>query len=162
MQQTSPWTPMARRRSWSWQASRSETLKRVDRWDFTAEETQAAWQSSQLGDGLHLELPLGETVLPEGPLELWVRLVNAEGKKLLTRLPFAVGDLQPLDMASWERVRRRCPDRIGRGGSACGGRPDGERAAWGQWRAGGKWRFDQRGCSAAPPATQWRASTSSR
>ena len=56
-----------------------EALKRVDRWDFTAEETQAAWQSSQLGDGLHLELPLATGPLPEGPLELWARLVNADG-----------------------------------------------------------------------------------
>src|SRR5690606_17687277 len=41
-----------------------EKPRRVRRWDFTAEETSAAWQSSNLGDGLHLELPLEETELP--------------------------------------------------------------------------------------------------
>jgi hypothetical protein len=59
-------------------------LRRVDRWDFTAEETAAAWQSSHLGDGLHLELPLTEEALPEGELELWARVVDDDGAKLLT------------------------------------------------------------------------------
>jgi len=30
--------------------------QRLKRWDFSAEETASAWQSSALGDGLHLEL----------------------------------------------------------------------------------------------------------
>ncbi|HYO24915.1 MAG TPA: hypothetical protein VEQ85_08195, partial [Lacipirellulaceae bacterium] len=77
-----------------------ETLKRVDRWDFTAEETAAAWQSSRLGDGLHLELPLDGASLPPGRLELWARLVGADGKKLLTRVPFAADDLTPLSEAA--------------------------------------------------------------
>ncbi|HEX6960500.1 MAG TPA: hypothetical protein VF175_01425 [Lacipirellula sp.] len=59
-------------------------LRRVDRWDFTAEETAAAWQSSHLGDGLHLALPLTEEELPEGELELWARVVGDGGAKLLT------------------------------------------------------------------------------
>jgi hypothetical protein len=62
----------------------SGSLKRLERWDFTAEETAAAWQSSQLGDGLHLELPLTKSELPEGALELWARVVDANGVKLLT------------------------------------------------------------------------------
>ncbi len=62
--------------------------KRLKRWNFSAEETTAAWQSSDLGDGLHLELPLEDLALPEAPLELWVRLVTADGRKLLTQLPF--------------------------------------------------------------------------
>ncbi len=61
---------------------------RVKRWDFTPEEVSAAWQSSHLGDGLHLELPLEEVVLPEESLELWVRFVDFEGRKLLTQIPF--------------------------------------------------------------------------
>lgn len=76
-----------------------DSLKLINRWDFTAEETKAAWQSSQLGDGLHLELPLGDKPLPDGKLELWARLVNAEGKKLLTRVSFVGSDLAPLEMA---------------------------------------------------------------
>ena len=60
------------------------SLKRIERWDFTAEETAAAWQSSNLGDGLHLELPLAKGELPEGELELWARVVNEGGAKLLT------------------------------------------------------------------------------
>jgi hypothetical protein len=60
------------------------SLKRIERWDFTAEETAAAWQSSNLGDGLHLELPLAKGELPEGELELWARVVNEDGGKLLT------------------------------------------------------------------------------
>jgi hypothetical protein len=62
----------------------SGMLKRIERWDFTAEETAAAWQSSHLGDGLHLELPLTESKLPEGKLELWGRVVSDDGAKLLT------------------------------------------------------------------------------
>lgn len=62
--------------------------QRIRRWDFTAEETAAAWQSSNLGDGLHLELPLEETELPLSPLELWVRLEMADGGKLLAQIPF--------------------------------------------------------------------------
>src|SRR5690606_21087030 len=65
-----------------------EKPRRVRRWDFTAEETSAAWQSSNLGDGLHLELPLEETELPPGPLELWVRLETADDRKLLAQIPF--------------------------------------------------------------------------
>lgn len=60
------------------------SLKQLQRWDFTAEETAAAWQSSNLGDGLHLELPLAKGELPEGELELWARVVNEDGVRLLT------------------------------------------------------------------------------
>jgi len=61
--------------------------QRLKRWDFNAEETASAWQSSSLGDGLHLELPLEDRVESEEPLELWVRLVGADGRKLLAQLP---------------------------------------------------------------------------
>lgn len=73
----------------------SGVMRRVERWDFTAEETAAAWQSSQLGDGLHLELPLAKSRLPEGELELWARVVGADGRKLLTQVP-----LEPTQLAS--------------------------------------------------------------
>lgn len=63
-------------------------LKRLKRWNFTPEETVTAWQSSDLGDGLHLELPLEQVQLPAAPLELWVRLLTSDGRKLLTKLPF--------------------------------------------------------------------------
>lgn len=76
-----------------------ESLTTIDRWDFTPEETHAAWQSSQLGDGLHLELPLKETALPEGQLGLWVRLVGADGAKLMTRLPFEANQLTSMASA---------------------------------------------------------------
>lgn len=75
-----------------------EQPQRVKRWNFTAEETIAAWQSSDLGDGLHLELPLEEMQLPAEPLELWVRLVTRDGRKLLTQLPFEREQL--LDVAN--------------------------------------------------------------
>lgn len=68
-------------------------LMRLKRWDFTAEETIAAWQSTDLGDGLHLELPLEKLRLPQSPLELWVRLVTADGRKLLAQLPFEASQL---------------------------------------------------------------------
>ncbi|NOZ39430.1 MAG: hypothetical protein GXP24_04290 [Planctomycetes bacterium] len=61
--------------------------QRLKRWDFNAEETASAWQSSPLGDGLHLELPLEGRVESEEPLELWVRLVGSDGRKLLAQLP---------------------------------------------------------------------------
>ncbi len=82
-------------------------LKRLKRWNFTPEETVTAWQSSDLGDGLHLELPLEEVELPAAPLELWVRLLTSDGRKLLTQLPFEAqlladlgdGDPEPLPLA---------------------------------------------------------------
>jgi len=73
--------------------------QRVDRWDFTAEETRAAWQSSRLGDGLHLQLPLAGKELPGGQLELWARLADGDGGKLLTQLPFDAAALVALDDA---------------------------------------------------------------
>jgi hypothetical protein len=73
----------------------SGAMHRVERWDFTPEETAAAWQSSQLGDGLHLELPLAKSQLPAGELELWARVVGADGRKLLTQIP-----LEPAQLAS--------------------------------------------------------------
>ncbi len=70
--------------------------QRLKRWDFSEEETLAAWQSSQLGDGLHLELPLGNSPLPNEPIELWVRLMTNDGRKLLARLPFHQSKLATL------------------------------------------------------------------
>ena len=61
--------------------------QRLKRWDFSPDETASAWQSSQLGDGLHLELPLEDLEESAEPLELWVRLVKADGRKLLAQLP---------------------------------------------------------------------------
>jgi hypothetical protein len=78
----------------------SGSLHAIDRWDFTADETKAAWQSSQLGDGLHLELPLGEAKLPEGDLEIWARLVCPDGRKLLTQIPFDPAHLASIDEAT--------------------------------------------------------------
>lgn len=74
----------------------SGQMKRVKRWNFTAAETRSAWQSSDLGDGLHLELPLEAVRLPKAPLELWARLVTADGRKLLTKLPFETQTLVAL------------------------------------------------------------------
>jgi hypothetical protein len=74
------------------QASR----RRLKRWDFSEEETLSSWQASQLGDGLHLELPMGQTPLPEGTVELWARLMTNDGRKLLSRLPFNQAKLATL------------------------------------------------------------------
>lgn len=76
-----------------------EKPRRVKRWDFTAEETEAAWQSSNLGDGLHLELPLESVQLPTGPLELWVRLETNDGRKLLSQHAFEQQTLVDIDQA---------------------------------------------------------------
>ena len=73
----------------------SGAMRRVERWDFTPEETASAWQSSQLGDGLHLELPLAKSEFVEDGLELWARIVTADGRKLLTQIPF-----EPAQLAS--------------------------------------------------------------
>ena len=74
-----------------------ETPRRLKRWNFTSAETVAAWQSSDLGDGLHLELPLEKLRLPASPLELWVRVVMDDGRKLLTQLPFELNQLSNID-----------------------------------------------------------------
>lgn len=86
--------------------ARDETgaLARVERWDFTPEETAAAWQSSRLGDGLHLELPLSGRELPAGKLELWARLVSTDGAKLLASLP-----LEPTQLTSVENALPEAP-----------------------------------------------------
>ena len=76
-----------------------DSPKRLRRWDFTEEETTTAWQSSELGDGLHLELPLEDSQLPDSALELWVRLVSHDGRKLLTQLPFEPHRLPAIDEA---------------------------------------------------------------
>lgn len=73
--------------------------QRVKRWDFTPEETNAAWQSSNLGDGLHLELPLEGVELPAGSLELWVRLETTDGRKLLSQHSFDQDTLVSIDQA---------------------------------------------------------------
>jgi hypothetical protein len=76
--------------------------KALDRWDFTAEEAAAAWQQSPLGNGLHVELPLERGELPAGELELWARVMPAEGEKLLTpgAHPFEVVQLVTVEDAS--------------------------------------------------------------
>jgi hypothetical protein len=83
--------------------------QRVKRWDFTPEETSAAWQSSNLGDGLHLELPLEESELPSGPLELWVRLETNDGRKILAQMSFEQATLASIDEAE-EHVAQRDED----------------------------------------------------
>jgi hypothetical protein len=80
----------------------AQNPQRIKRWDFTPEETAAAWQSSPLGDGLHLELPLEDTELPAEGCELWVRLVTADGRKLLTQLP-----IEPQTLASLEQTEEQ-------------------------------------------------------
>jgi hypothetical protein len=75
-----------------------ESLQPVERWDFTADETQAAWQSSQLGDGLHLELPLAGA-LPDESMFLWVRLMTPDGQKLQAKVQFTARELATLEAA---------------------------------------------------------------
>jgi hypothetical protein len=70
--------------------------RRLQRWNFSAEEVHQAWQSSPLGDGLHLELPLEGQPLSAEPLELWARLVTPDGQKHLTKLPFDLRHLVAL------------------------------------------------------------------
>lgn len=74
------------------------SLHRIERWDFTADESGSAWQTSELGDGLHLELPLGGELLPTGRLEMWARVVTNDGQKLLARAPFEAAALTSLDL----------------------------------------------------------------
>ena len=78
--------------------------QRVKRWDFTPEETSLAWQTSHLGDGLHLELPLEAADLPAADCELWVRLETFQGEKLLTKVPFETTQLVGIDEASTENL----------------------------------------------------------
>jgi hypothetical protein len=77
-----------------------DSPQKIKKWDFSVEETASAWQSSHLGDGLHLELPLEKTQLPDEPLELWVRLVTSDGKKKLHQLLFDPPQLLSLNEAS--------------------------------------------------------------
>jgi hypothetical protein len=86
--------------------------QRVKRWDFSPEETSAAWQSSNLGDGLHLELPLEDTELPAGQLELWVRLETNDGRKVLAQMSFEQATLVSIDEAE-EHIAQRDDDVSG-------------------------------------------------
>ncbi|TWU25613.1 hypothetical protein [Bythopirellula polymerisocia] len=76
-----------------------ESPERIKRWDFTEEETAAAWQTSHFGDGLHLELPLEVAQLPAGPCELWVRLEASDGRKLLAQVPLESATLARMEDA---------------------------------------------------------------
>ena len=78
-------------------AGNKDKPKRLKRWDFTQEEAAAAWQTSQFGDGLHLELPMEGTQLTEPNLELWVRLVGPNGTKLLSQVQFDPAELLAID-----------------------------------------------------------------
>ncbi|MEM9351411.1 MAG: hypothetical protein AAGA92_00190 [Planctomycetota bacterium] len=78
--------------------------KKLHQWDFTPEESTEAWQSTPLGSGLHLELPLEGVELPEAKLELWARFTTYDGRKLLTRRRF-----QPLKLASVGSVPEPSP-----------------------------------------------------
>jgi hypothetical protein len=121
-----------------------ETLRPIERWDFTADETQAAWQSSQLGDGLHLELPL-TGALPEEPVYLWVRLVTPDGQNLRTRVPFALGELATLDaaLAAADAGKREAP-QVAAAEDAAEQAPEAIAA---------------KAAAPAAPTTNWRAST---
>jgi hypothetical protein len=124
--------------------------RKIERWDFNAEETAAAWQSSHLGDGLHLELPLTNPELPAGELELWARVVGEDGAKLLTASDnpcrFEAAKLAALDDAATEASLASAepaeplplePIAV----ETAGGKPDAKAAV------------------AKAPETQWRAST---
>lgn len=79
--------------------------QRLQRWDFSAEELAQAWQSSSLGDGLHLELPLATQSLSQESLELWARLVTVDGQKYLTKLPF-----HPQHLMAWQDAPLTTPE----------------------------------------------------
>ena len=79
--------------------SGDEPQRRIRRWDFDAEEVAAAWQSSALGDGLHLQLPLGGRTLGDRPYELWARVLLGNGQKLLTKQVFRPNQLLTLAAA---------------------------------------------------------------
>ncbi|MCA9257685.1 MAG: hypothetical protein KDA61_00740 [Planctomycetales bacterium] len=75
------------------------SYKPVDRWDFSSDEASSSWQSTLLGDGLHLQLPIGSTTIPDGAIELWARTVDKHGVKLLTKLQIDASKLPSLDEA---------------------------------------------------------------
>lgn len=88
-------------------------MRRIERWDFTAQETAAAWQSSQLGDGLHLELPLAKSPIADGELELWARVVTDDGRKLLTQIPLEPSQLASMaDFTAEEALTVQAPVRL--------------------------------------------------
>lgn len=75
----------------------SDASERLKRWDFSRGEARTAWQSTDLGDGLHLELPLDSVELPAAKLELWARLKVDSATKYLTKLPFTDATLIAVD-----------------------------------------------------------------
>lgn len=123
-------------------------LKRLERWDFTADETAAAWQSSQLGDGLHLELPLTTGELPDGELELWARVADENGAKLLTPAddPYQFDSAQLISMAELP------PDAVLASSDAGETSPDTAKAAT-------LTTVTENTAAAKAPKPQWRSST---
>ena len=67
------------------------TPQPVARWNFAADEVQAATSDSDDGRTIQFRLELPVETPPLGPVELWVRLLPAEGGKLLASVPL---DLQ--------------------------------------------------------------------
>jgi hypothetical protein len=75
---------------------------RIARWDFTPEETDAAWRKSLLGQGLHFELPWPNQPPQVDRLRLYVRLVTSSGQKILAETDF---DVDKYDANSLEEVK---------------------------------------------------------
>ncbi|RIK79945.1 MAG: hypothetical protein DCC67_09995 [Planctomycetota bacterium] len=122
------------------------SFQRIDRWDFTPQETAAAWQSSELGDGLHLELPLHLSELPGGELQLWARVVTPDGRKLLTQIPFDPSQLASLSATSESAGLAAAEPPLG-GAGADAARPIPTRP------------IDESAEPAVKPRPQWRAAT---
>lgn len=57
------------------------------RWDFSPEEAERFFRRTPLGNGLHFDLPWPSSPPQVSPVEVWVRLTLADGRKLLAQRP---------------------------------------------------------------------------
>jgi hypothetical protein len=77
---------------------------RIARWDFTPAEAQKFFGKSALGRGYHIELPWPGDPPTNRKLQLFVRFVTADGRKLLADMPLDVSPPTDREAKRWRGV----------------------------------------------------------
>lgn len=79
--------------------ARPDNQQKLAQWDFTPQEIAAAWRVGVARPLLNLEIVLPDGVPMDEPLELWVRITDADGAKVLKRAEVVLNQLASIDHA---------------------------------------------------------------
>ncbi len=77
---------------------------RIARWDFTPEEAQQFFGKTALGRGYHIELPWPGEPPTNRKLQLFVRFVTADGRKLMADMPIDISPPTDREAKRWRGV----------------------------------------------------------